>query len=132
MVSFERFVIDDSNPIYLQITLFVKRGIAAGIIKCHDEMPSRRVLSATLGVNPNTVQRAYRMLEEEGVIESRLGAKSYNSVDEKQVEDIRTQLLESDVCAIVRTMQQLGASEEETVELVRKLWKQVESGSDLK
>ena len=62
MISFESFIMEDGMPIYLQIILFVKRGIIAGVIVDGDELPSRRVLSALLGVNPNTVQKAYRML----------------------------------------------------------------------
>ena len=77
MISFESFIMEDGRPIYLQIILFVKRGIIAGVIADGEELPSRRVLSALLGVNPNTVQKAYRMLEEEGLIQSHSGAKSY-------------------------------------------------------
>ena len=68
MISFEQFMMSDGSPIYLQILLYIKRGIIAGIICDGDELPSRRVLSALLGVNPNTVQKAYKMLEDEGLI----------------------------------------------------------------
>ena len=65
MISFDDFLMEDGIPIYLQIILWLKRGIASGQIRDGDELPSRRVLSARLGVNPNTVQKAYRLLEEE-------------------------------------------------------------------
>ena len=65
MISFECFPLEEGIPIYLQIIRHVKRGIVAGIVRDGDELPSRRVLSARLGVNPNTVQKAYRLLEEE-------------------------------------------------------------------
>ena len=81
MLSFDSFVLEDGMPIYLQILLFVKRGIIAGTIADGDELPSRRVLSALLGVNPNTVQKAYRLLEEEGLVQSHSGAKSYMVLD---------------------------------------------------
>ena len=76
MISFDSFVMEEGVPLYQQILLYVKRGIAGGTIQDGDELPSRRVLSALLGVNPNTVQKAYRLLEEEGLIQSRSGAKS--------------------------------------------------------
>lgn len=76
MISFDNFIMEEGVPIYLQIVRHIKRGIASGEIKNRDEMPSRRVLSALLGVNPNTVQKAYHMLEEEKLIESRAGAGS--------------------------------------------------------
>ena len=64
MISFEQFRMEDGVPIYLQILLYIKRGMVAGTVVDGDELPSRRMLSALLSVNPNTVQKAYRMLEE--------------------------------------------------------------------
>ena len=58
MISFEKFIMDDNGPIYAQIVRFVKRGIVAGNIGDEEEMPSRRILSSLLGVNPNTIQRS--------------------------------------------------------------------------
>lgn len=76
MVSFEAFRAVDGTPVYLQIINFIKRGAIAGTIRDGDELPSRRVLSALLGINPNTVQKAFHMLEEEHLMESRTGTKS--------------------------------------------------------
>lgn len=81
MISFDSFVISDGSPIYMQILRYIQRGAAAGRIADGDELPSRRVLSALLGINPNTVQKAYRMLEEAGLMESHAGAKSYMCLD---------------------------------------------------
>ena len=64
MISFDGFHMEDGSPIYLQILLYIRRGIIAGTICDGDELPSRRVLSALLGVNPNTIQKAYRMLDQ--------------------------------------------------------------------
>lgn len=122
MISFETFILENGIPIYLQILLFIKRGIIAGTILDGDELPSRRVLSALLGVNPNTVQKAYKMLEEEGLIQSRSGAKSCAVVDEAVVRRIRTELLENDARSIVKVMKQMGLSKEEAVELICKYW----------
>ena len=74
MISFDHFIPNDQSPIYQQIILYIKQGIAAGVIRNGDEMPSRRTLSALLGVNPNTVQKSYKLLEEEGIISSTPGA----------------------------------------------------------
>jgi len=82
MISFEDFLMEDDSPIYLQIIRYIKRGIAAGNIRHQEELPSRRVLSAFLGVNPNTIQKAYRVLEEEGLIESEGADKGmFHTVD---------------------------------------------------
>jgi len=122
MISFEEFILSGNLPIYLQIILYVKRGMAAGTIRNGDEMPSRRVLSALLGVNPNTIQKAYRMLEEEGLICSHAGAKSYASVTEAQMAQIRRDLLENEVRTLVEAMKQMGVTKEEAVSLIETLW----------
>ena len=109
-------------PIYLQIILFVKRGIIAGVIADGDELPSRRVLSALLGVNPNTVQKAYRMLEEEGLIQSHSGAKSHVVLNSAVKERIRSELLESDAKSVIHSLRQMGLTKEDAVALIEKYW----------
>ena len=127
MVSFEGFAMDGSGPIYGQIVTFIKRGAAAQKIRDGDEMPSRRVLSALLGVNPNTVQKAYRMLEEEGLIQSRSGVKSFVTLTEEQRQRVRAELIESDAKAVVSAMKQMGLSKGEALLLIDRLW---ECGAD--
>ena len=122
MISFDSFVADGILPIYLQIILFIKRGLVAGSIKDGEELPSRRVLSALLGVNPNTVQKAFALLEEEGLILSRAGAKSVISSDEKTIERIREELLLSDIRNITGALRQMGLSREQAAELILKNW----------
>jgi len=124
MISFEDFIMEDDGPIYLQIIKYIKQGIASGTIGNQEEVPSRRVLSALLGVNPNTIQKAYRMLEEEGIIVSRSGAKSYTSVDDEAVERIRKELLRSDTEVWIKGMKQLGMSREEALRLAGELWRE--------
>lgn len=122
MISFADFIMENGIPIYLQILLFIKRGVAAGVIVDGDELPSRRVLSALLGVNPNTVQKAYRLLEEGGLIRSHSGAKSCMVLDDETVSRVRSELLESDARGIVSAMRQMGMTKEEAISLIEKYW----------
>lgn len=126
VVSFENFVMEDGSPIYGQILRFIKQGIAAGVMGDGDEMPSRRVLSALLGVNPATVQKAYHFLEEEGIVTSRTGVKSYISADAERTEAIRRQLFEGEALSAVAAMKRMGMSREEALLLVERLWKEEE------
>ena len=124
MLNFDRLVLDDASPIYLQILRYVKQGIAAGTIANGEELPSRRVVSALLGVNPNTVQKAYRLLEEEGLIQSHTGAKSCVVADEAARSRVRTQLLGQDARAMISAMKQMGVTREEALALLDTLWKE--------
>lgn len=122
MISFEHFKLDGASPIYLQILLHIKRGVIAGTIRDGDALPSRRVLSALLGVNPNTVQKAYRLLEEEGLIQSHSGAKSAMVLDEGKVSRVRTELVEADAREAVHRLKEMGLSKEEVFSLIERHW----------
>lgn len=124
MISFEEFILEDDGPIYLQIIRYIKQGIAAGTIQSQEELPSRRVLSALLGVNPNTIQKAYRILEEEGLVNSRSGAKSYVEVDEEKTEAVRRQLLESDTGNWIIAMKKMGIGKAEALKMAEQMWEE--------
>ena len=122
MCNFGGFVPADGLPIYLQIVRYVERGVAAGTIADGEELPSRRVLSAQLGVNPNTVQKAYRLLEGEGLITSRSGAKSGVCAPPDRAEALRAKLLEQEIAGFVRSLRQSGLEKEAALELIDRLW----------
>ena len=124
MITFEHFKLEEGTPIYQQILLYIKRGIIAGSIGSGDELPSRRMMSALWGINPNTVQKAYRMLEEEGLITSHSGAKSYVDVTEEKIKQIRKELLQNDAKNIVNTMKQMGLTREEALRLIAENWEE--------
>lgn len=122
MISFEDFVMEPGVPIYLQILRHIKRGVVAGTVQNGDELPSRRVLSSLLGVNPNTVQKAYRILEEEALIQSHAGARSYMVLNTETVRRIRAELLESDVRTLIQAMRQMGVEKQDALALIETLW----------
>lgn len=119
---FDGFSPVEGSPLYRQIIRHIQRGLAAGSIRYGDELPSRRTLSALLGVNPNTVQKAYRLLEEEGIITSHTGAKSLVAADAQTVERVRRKLLSEEAGALVRAMREMGVDREEALDEIRRLW----------
>lgn len=122
MISFESFVPDGNVPIYLQIVGYIKRGIVAGTIENGAEMPSRRMLSALLGVNPNTVQKSYAMLEEEGLIHSRSGAKSCVAADDAAIRRLRGELLGQNLRTVIDAMKQMGMTLEDAQAALSDHW----------
>src|SRR6266849_10586436 len=70
---------NDGVPIYLQIVNQVKYLVAAGRLEAGEELPPIRVLAERLLINPNTVARAYRELEQAGVVTKRRTAGTYFS-----------------------------------------------------
>jgi GntR family transcriptional regulator len=66
-------------PIYLQLMEQVKHAIETGAVRPGEQLPGIRPLAEELVINPNTVAKAYRELEHEGVIELRHGAGAFVS-----------------------------------------------------
>lgn len=130
MISLSGFPTDGDGPIYLRIVRFIRAGVAAGTIADGDEMPSRRVVSATLGVNPNTVQKAYKLLEDEGLMISRPGAKSYAVVTPESVEAARARLRAKEIGRVVSALRASGMEKTEALELISRLWDEYDDGGD--
>lgn len=124
MIDFTDFVQTEGMPIYLQIMRYIKQGLAAGVIADGEELPSRRALSAYLTVNPNTIQKAYRLLEDEGLVQSHPGAKSYVQATEAQRAALRRELTEDQLRVMVRDMKRMGLTREEAAALVKKLYEE--------
>ena len=124
MIRFEDLVLDDRSPIYLQILRFVRQGIATGTVCYGDELPSRRVLSSLLGVNPNTVQKAFHLLEEEGIIESRAGAKSIIVTDAAAAARMRAELQQREAQTAARMLRESGLEKETALTLIAAFWDQ--------
>ncbi len=68
-------------PIYLQLIEQVKRSVALGAMEPGEQLPTVKQLALDLTVNPNTVAKAYRDLEREGVIETAAGRGSFVRTD---------------------------------------------------
>lgn len=68
-------------PIYLQLMEQVKHAIETGALRAGEQLPGIRPLAEELVINPNTVAKAYRELEHEGVIELRHGAGAFVSAN---------------------------------------------------
>lgn len=126
MIDFGAFRAEDGTPIYLQIIKYLKQGVVSGAVADGDELPSRRVLSALLGLNPNTVQKACRMLEEEGLLVSHAGAKSCVRVTPELRERVRAELIRSDAVAAASAFRRMGVPLEEAIELLKRAYEEAE------
>ncbi len=121
------FVIDikSHRSIQEQIVDNFKELIVTNILKPDDKFPSVRELSKTLAINPNTVQKAYSKLEEEGFLYVVKGKGSYvsdvkkRSVDKESVEQIKKYLKDS-----IDKLYYLGLSVDEIVNIVDEIVKE--------
>ncbi len=98
-------------PIYDQITVGIIRLKTLGVLKAGDKLPSVRAMAIDLGVNPNTVQRAYNILEADGVIYSVAGKGSFISDDKKATDAILSAAKKAFIQAVEQARQS-GLDEE--------------------
>ena len=83
----------DSRPIYEQVKTTLRKLIVSGAISPDEKLPSVRELASQLVINPNTIQRAYRELEQEGYIISIPGKGSYANLSAQVDEGRKKELL---------------------------------------
>ena len=107
-------------PIYLQIVDQYVTEIVNGSLKPGDRLGSIREVSLEKNVNPNTIQRAFRTMEQRGMIETRRGIGSFVIEDENEIKKIKSERLDQELDRFVERMKELGFSREDLVGLLVK------------
>ena len=102
----------DSRPIYEQIKDGLRKLIVTGAMAPDEKLPSVRSLATQLSINPNTIQRAYNELENEGYIYSVPGKGSF-AAGNAGADEARKQELLAKVKEMVAELRYLGVSQEE-------------------
>lgn len=104
----------DPKPIYEQITNNLRRLIASGGIAPGERLPSVRELATRLTINPNTIQRAYRQLEQEGYIVS-LPGKGCFAAEGSALRQDRLRMLWLQLEAAAAELRLAGISQQELI-----------------
>jgi GntR family transcriptional regulator len=101
-------------PIYLQLMEQVKHAVETGALRPGEQLPSIRPLAEELVVNPNTVAKAYRELEHEGVIELRQGAGAFVSDRAPKKKDAdRLRAAQAAVASAIEKLRARGVTDDE-------------------
>ena len=123
------------EPIYTQIVNQIQQMVAEGELRQGDQLPTVRQLATDLRVNFNTVARAYRILDESGLISTQQGRGTYiwDQPDEERVSELRRQSLEDLLRHSLYEAQRLGydvAEVEATLAGLLNSWMEGESLSE--
>lgn len=108
----------DSRPIYEQVKTTLRKLIVSGAMSPDEKLPSVRELASQLVINPNTIQRAYRELEQESYIISIPGKGSYANLS-AQVDERRKKELLTAMDEIVAELLYLGVTPDELDRRIR-------------
>lgn len=109
------------TPIYTQIVEQVKQQVVSGELKPGDQLPTVRALALELRVNFNTVARAYRLLDEAGIISTQQGRGTYilEAPPPEQTDKLRQQALEALTRDYLNEAFHLGCSRDEIINALK-------------
>ena len=113
----------DPLPIYEQLKQECKRLILSGVIAPVDKLPSVRELAGSLSINPNTIQRAYNQLEQEGLIYPVKGKGNFIA-DSECVRKISRKSYLEEMKTLVQKGRDMGFVEEELTYIIRDCYKE--------
>lgn len=117
-----KFELNNRDPIYLQVVMYFKQQIALGGISAGMEIPSRRELATMLNINPNTVQKAYKEMEDQKLIVTERNFPSKVTTNEEVLQKIRKDLIEEATVQYVETMKRIAISFDEVMDEVKKAY----------
>ncbi len=116
--------LEGGAPIYEQLVTRITELISSGTLAENEKLPAVREVAKALGVNPNTVQKAYAMLEQSGLIYSIPAKGSYVGKAEKTEEIIKKKILGT-LSENISEALRAGISEEEIVLLIKNLKEEI-------
>jgi GntR family transcriptional regulator len=107
-------------PFYRQIIEQIKFGIARGELAPGDRLPTVRQLAVDLSINPNTVVRAYRELEIEGVLDTQQGSGTFVGSDKPEIDRLEKQrMLDQIVTELMARASSYGLTIDDVLEGLR-------------
>lgn len=120
------------TPIYTQIVEQVKQQVLSGKLKPEHQLPTVRALASELRVNFNTVARAYRLLDEAGIISTQQGRGTYilDTPPPERTDKLRRQALEALTREYLNEALRLGCEPDEISEALKKQIAQHESSEN--
>ncbi|MGE5704843.1 MAG: GntR family transcriptional regulator [Clostridia bacterium] len=108
------------EPIYSQIIDEFKLKFINGTYQLGQEIPSRRELAKQLGVNPNTIQRAYREMEDMSLIITVRGQGSFMTRDQAILVALREEAMKETVSRSIETLRSFGIPDEDILDTMKK------------
>ena len=113
--------IEGKQPIYEQLCAGIEQLIISGVLKADEKLPTVRETAKALGINPNTVQKAYARLEQDGMIYSvpakgsyvSSGQKAHDAITEKALSKLKDDMLAA---------KKAGVSAEDAASALEEVW----------
>lgn len=121
---------NNRDPVYQQVVRHFKERIATGRLSAGQIIPSRRELGSLMKINPNTVQKAYKEMEEQQLIITEGNSPSRITKDTNLLNQIRSELLGEAVSAFVASVRKIDVPVDELLQLIRSKYQEGSSEHD--
>lgn len=115
-------------PIYEQLVEKIKELIIMEVLKENEQLPSVRSLATELTVNPNTIQKAYRELENQGYIYSIPGKGNFVAPINKNRKLEKVSKLKEEIKKLILEAIYLGITKEEVMDIYDNVSKEIKEG----
>ena len=116
---------NDDRPIYIQLMEQIKLRIISGVYKTGEKLPSVRDMASDASVNPNTMQKALTEWERTGLVFSQRTIGRFITEDSNMIKDIRNSLAKEQIEKFLYSMQKIGYTKQETIELIENISKEM-------
>lgn len=109
----------ERTPIYEQIVKEIERLVTLGLIKPHTQIPSIRDLAHNLGINPNTVKKAYDILEVKGIIVSKSTKGTFIAPNIEEAKQIKINEIIKNIKKDMKDLENYGLTKEEIIKRIK-------------
>lgn len=122
VLKFSDINLNNRIPVYIQIAFYVKQQILLGKVSSGDPLPSRREIAAQININPNTAQKAFKLMEDEGYVITNGNQGSFIYIDEDVYSRIRVELTQDMVKEFISSAKAINLSFKDVIDLISKYW----------
>ena len=121
-MNFQDLKFNEDSPIYLQVVRYFKRKILIGELQNGDELPSRRIMATTMGLNLTTIQKIYKQLEDERLIDTQPNSKTTVSITRDDMARIENELVRDRVIRFVEELRECNVTREKAITIINEEW----------
>lgn len=122
MINFSNIALNSKDPVYIQISKYVKQQILLKNVLSEEFLPSRREIAVQLNINLNTVQKAFKLMEYEGYVITMGNKGSMIYINDEIFSGIENELTHVMVKAFIKSAKEINLSFKGVIDLISEVW----------
>ena len=115
-------IIRKDKPLYIQIIELIKKKFIKGEYMSGDKLPPVREMAKKLRINPNTVAKAYQILEKEGLVKTKIGGGTFLTENKTLLRKEKERIIKRSIKEIAKLIKDYGISKKELYKQLEDIW----------